>query len=531
MKREDKKVKGLYVTQTTASYNFSEDNIKLYESYIKALNEGGDTSSIDVSQVNNLEKILAICNETEINALVIDIKSDDGYITWSSDVEVVNNLETAIPARDDNFKALLEYMKAHDIYPIARIVAFKDYKLPELLPEHAMQLNEGGVYRDDQGMGWVNQYDPYIWSYVLAVSKEAALRGFKEIHFDYVRFPDNAAHYNEIVNFKGRDGKRKDDNIKDFLDYAKGELEPYGVNVGAAVFGIITRSWQDYPEDIGQTWIKISSKADLISPMIYPSHYSTGWYGYDYPDANPYGVFYHALREALLKNSALKSSAKIRPWIQGFTAPWVDGYIEYTPEVIAEQVKAGVELGIDEYLVWNAVNEYDPKTFIETTKFSQNKLLDPNNLPEYTQTNIDSERNNEKPSVLDKIGNSPYQVISDYFFNINGGYLDKVFLYTAKNRREETYEEFEKNFLAKGIVLKDWRVLGVEKVDGGYNFKVSLSDSEGEGSVFKESTIKVILEDSIFKVDSNSLEIGSSSNSSETDATSSENSASESTSN
>lgn len=66
-------------------------------------------------------------------------------------------------------------------------------------------------------------------------------------------------------------------------------------------------------------------------------------------------------------------------------------------------------------MVWNAVNEYDPKTFIETTKFSQNKLLDPNNLPEYTQTNIDSERNNEKPSVLDKIGNSPYQVISDYF--------------------------------------------------------------------------------------------------------------------
>lgn len=88
-----------------------------------------------------------------------------------------------------------------------------------------------------------------------------------------------------------------------------------------------------------------------------------------------------------------------------------------------------------------------------------------------------------------------------------------------------------KKLLAKGIVLKDWRVLGVEKVDGGYNFKVSLSDSEGEGSVFKESTIKVILEDSIFKVDSNSLEIGSSSNSSETDATSSENSASESTSN
>lgn len=498
---EDKNVKGLYVTQTTAAYEFNEDNIKLYEEYIKHLKGEVAAEPAGLENVNNLEKILAICNQTEVNALVIDIKSDDGYLTWNSDVEVFNQLKTVMPASSDNFKKLLDYMKDHDIYPMARIVVFKDFVLPEIKPEHAMQLNEGGKYTDDQGMPWVNQYDKFVWDYVLAASKEAALRGFKEIHFDYIRFPDNAAHYNEIVNFPGRDGKRKDDNIHDFIMYAKQELEPYGVKVGAAVFGIITKSWEDKPEDIGQTWIKIANGVDIISPMIYPSHYSTGWYGYEYPDAHPYGVFNQSLREALEKNSSIEKPAKIRPWIQGFTAPWVDGHIDYTPEVIAEQVKAGVELGIDEYLVWNAVNEYNPRTFIETTKFSANQKLDAANLPDYNMEMLQAERDGGEASLKDILGRSPYAAIAKYLNALSNTYYDETYLLTKRSERQVAYSEYNEAMGAKALKAENYEVTGVSKIDSGYEFTVNATFSSNEGrAALTDGKIKVILEDNMFKI-------------------------------
>ncbi|MDO5718170.1 MAG: putative glycoside hydrolase [Tissierellia bacterium] len=497
----DVKVKGLYVTQTTAAYDFNEDNIKRYEDYIRYVNGESETGPDSVEDINKLERILAICNATEINGLVIDIKSDDGYITWNSDIDVVNNLGTAMPASQDNFENLIKYMKEHDIYPMARIVVFKDFILPELKPEHAMQLNAGGIYTDDQGMPWVNQYDKFVWDYVVATSKEAALRGFEEIHFDYIRFPDNAAHYNEIVNFPGRDGKRKDQNIQDFIKYAKEELKPYGVKVGAAVFGIITRSWEDQPEDIGQTWIKITKDIDIISPMIYPSHYSTGWYGYDYPDAHPYGVFFHSLREAVEKNSSVENPAKIRPWIQGFTAPWVDGHIEYTPEVIAEQVKAGVELGIDEYLVWNAVNEYEPMTFKATTGFVQDKEIDPNNLPEYTNDMLQSERDGAEASLVDKLDRSPYAAIANYLNALSNGYSDEVYLLTKRSERADNFEEFNNNFKEKALGLGDFSVNNVKKNDKGYEFSVDGNFLSVDGQAVVDSLgIQVVLEDGIFKI-------------------------------
>ncbi len=500
-KAEDKNVKGLYVTQTTAGYSFDEANIKLYEEYIKHLKGEVESEPAGLDAVNNLEKILAICNQTEINALVIDIKSDDGYLTWNSDIEIFNQLDTVMPASGDDFKALLDYMKAHDIYPMARVVVFKDFILPEIKPEHAMQLNEGGVYTDNQGMPWVNQYDKFVWDYVIAASKEAALRGFEEIHFDYIRFPDNAAYYNEIVNFPGRDGKRKDQNIQDFIKYAKEELEPYGVKVGAAVFGIITRSWEDQPEDIGQTWIKVTNDVDIISPMIYPSHYSEGWYGYQYPDAHPYGVFNQSLIEALEKNSSVESPAKIRPWIQGFTAPWVDGYIDYTPEVIAEQVKAGVELGIDEYLVWNAVNEYDPRTFLLTPGFTPNPKIDTTNLPEFTMDMVQAERDGGEPVMKDSLGRSPYTAISKYLNAVSNSYSDEVYLLTKRSERAATFEEFDEDYKTKGLTVENFEVSNVTKTETGYEFTINAVFNSTEGrAAFNDGKIMVVLEDNIYKI-------------------------------
>lgn len=498
-KVEDKSVKGLYITESTVALGFDEKNIETYEKYIDDLSKDQAGHEPDV---NILEKALAICNKTEINALVINVKTDDGFVVWNSDIEVVNKLKSSVPATNDNYKTILDYMKKKDIYPIARVVAFKDTYLPNEKPEHAMQLKDGtGIYKDNQGNAWVNQFDKFVWNYVVAISKEAALRGFKEIHFDYIRFPDNAEYYNKVADYPGRDGKRKDDNIHDFIQFAKEELEPYGVHVGAAVFGIITKSWNDEPEDIGQTWVKITNGVDIISPMIYPSHYTSGWYGYDYPDQNPYGVFHGALSEAILKNAAVKNPAQIRPWIQAFTADWVDGHIEYTPEVTVEQIKASREFGIDGYLVWNAVNEYDPRTYLLAEKIKLDKTVLDSNLEEYNTNDIENERQMVKARVVDLEGTSPYQLVKDYFNAINDKRTNMVYLLTSIDSRPKTYQEFEKAFNDLKIDDVTVTVNGVAKEGDSYSFKVDLQVLKSGNMINLNSiNLKVIKENGVFKL-------------------------------
>lgn len=483
VEKKDVKAKGLYLTSTTSSYAFDEKNVEAYANYIRSQN--GETVTGETNaDVNPLEEVLGICLATEVNALVIDIKSDDGYVTWESDIDIVNRFDTVYKYSQDNFKALLDYMKAHEIHPIARIVVFKDHLLPSLAPDHAMLLKEGGLYVDGAGVSWVNPFDKYVWDYVISISKEAALRGFEEIHFDYVRFPDNAAHYNEVAEFPGRDGKRKDDNIEAFLQYAKTELEPYGVNTAAAVFGIITKSWEDETEDIGQTWIKIGQEVDTMSPMIYPSHYSTGWYGYEYPDQEPYGVFNQSLLEAIEKNSTIANPPKIRPWIQGFTAPWVDGYIEYTPEVIAKQIIAGRELGIDEYLIWDANNQYDFRIFNYES-----------------QLNIPPEQEG-----VDDLARTAADAASIYMNALVEESPKSMYLIQDVTSRDPNYQVFRtwytENFESKEVRLSEFTLGEVtKKADGTYTVPVTGTITSTEGNMLLENYELSIKEQSgVYKV-------------------------------
>lgn len=360
-----KEVKGLYMKAHVAGSKFRTSQVNAYADYAKKLigeKKGAVDEAIE-NETTTVEKMLGIIEATEVNALVIDVKEDGGYVTWPTDIKGVTAIQGEHPLDFETYEPILKYCKDKGIYTIARIVAFKDPYLAEKFPEHAMQLKTGGLYRDGSGTPWVNPFDHFVWEYVVSIAKEAALRGFDEINFDYVRFPDNAAVYNETAEFPGRGDKRKDRNIEEFLTYAGKELSAYQVFLSADVFGIVTQSWDD-SDDIGQTWRKISRVVDVICPMIYPSHYGTGWYGFEVPDQEPYKVMRAALKEAIEKNASQEHVPAIRPWIQGFTATWVQGHKEYTPEVIADQIVAAHELGIEEYLVWNAENIYDPMTFV-----------------------------------------------------------------------------------------------------------------------------------------------------------------------
>ena len=304
-----------------------------------------------------LGELLELVEQTELNAVVIDVKNDAGLLTYHSDLEIVREVNSGEDAKIDDLDALLAELKQRDIYPIARIVVFRDPHLPEARPEWAIQKQNGGLWRDYGGFAWVNPYEKNVWDYNIAIAKEAALKGFREIQFDYVRFPENAKRVDREAVFPGSNGRTKAEAIAQFLAYAVEQLAEYNVHLAADVFGVIATSDTD-AAGIGQKWEEISPLVDYICPMVYPSHYSAGYFGFSVPDANPGGTVDRALRDAIKRNASLAAPAIIRPWLQGFTATWVKGHIGYGSAEIRAQIDAALALGIDEFMLWNAANRY-----------------------------------------------------------------------------------------------------------------------------------------------------------------------------
>ena len=295
-----------------------------------------------------------------------------------------------------------------------------------------------------------------------------------------MRFPDNAATYNPITEFPGRENnQRKDDCIQDFLTYAGKELADYNVFLSADVFGVITHSWNDEPDDIGQTWRKISRNVDVICPMIYPSHYDAGWYGYDVPDQEPYGVFNQAMKEALERNESQENVPVIRHWVQGFNASWVNGYREYTPEVIAEQIVACQELGIDEYLVWNAENHYDPMTFFYHDQVK--KIMSDDQ---------------------DAVGRTADEVLDMYLRAQKKQDTRTEYLLTPVANRPSEYDDFIKSIKDINRKLFDYEVQEFsQNEDGGYTAVLNGVYNSLEGLHYmEEEPVTILKENGIWKV-------------------------------
>ena len=316
-----------------------------------------------IGLTSRYDEILKMVETSELNSLVIDVKNDHGLMSYPSQVSIVNEVgaDRRVPVED--MAAVLAELKEKGIYTIGRVVIFKDPYLAEKKPEWAIQRQDGGGIWREKGVAWVDPYEKNVWDYNIAIAREAALLGFREIQLDYVRFPENAARLDREAYYPAQDEREKDELIRDFVIYAGQELEPYNVYLSADVFGVIATSWGD-GDRIGQTWEMLSPYVDYICPMVYPSHYGPGYFGFPVPDARPGETVDRALRDSLKRNAPLDNPAIIRPWLQNFTASWIRGNISYGPREIRAQIEAAYNLGIDEYLLWNARNRYQPDSLI-----------------------------------------------------------------------------------------------------------------------------------------------------------------------
>jgi hypothetical protein len=305
--------------------------------------------------------LVRLADSTEVNAFVVDVKDDTGCLLYDSQVEVARQIGATRCIRARDARARLDTLHEHDIYAIARIVVAKDPLLAERRPHWSVQQRDsGGLWRDRIGSAWVDAYNDSVWIYAAQLAEEAVHMGFDEVQFDYVRFPDEPREVLATAVFPSRKkGETQREAVRASVAMIVRRLEPLGVPVTFDIFGLTSSATGDL--GIGQVWEDFTSVADVVLPMVYPSHYYAGAYGYARPNANPYAIVKNALHEAIERSRSQAKSAAIRPFLQGFTLG--RRLPRYTPHEIREQIRAAEDLGIESWVLWNPRSVYQRDSF------------------------------------------------------------------------------------------------------------------------------------------------------------------------
>jgi len=298
-------------------------------------------------------RVLELVTRTELNAVVIDVKGDRGWIPYRTEVPEALAVGAQGPLILKDFDGMLADLKSRGIYTVARIVVFKDNVLATSRRELAIiDTRTGKPWIDRENLAWVDPFRTEVWDYNLAIAREAIQKGFDEVQFDYVRFPTDgklaAARYARPNTKENRLPA-----IAGFLERARTELGAMGAFVAADVFGYTAFNEND--TDIGQRIEELAPHLDYICPMVYPSGYHVGIPGYRNPVANPYQVVHESVR--LIRKRAAGLPVQVRPWLQDFKDYAFDRRIFGVTEIRA-QIKGADDAGGLGWMLWNPKNDY-----------------------------------------------------------------------------------------------------------------------------------------------------------------------------
>ena len=296
------------------------------------------------NNLNKRESIEEILMSTNVNTLVIDVKTDNGHILFDTDVEEVSYLNNERVKFSKNDIQDLREIK--DLYLIARLVVFQDPLFAKFFPDEAVFDSRLNKPYSQNGQFFLDPSSEKVQNYIVNIAVEACRLGFDEIQYDYIRYPDSN---NKFMRFDTKnDFENRVNNINSFLSKSRKMLHNEGCLLSADTFGYILTNKQD--GGIGQNLESIVENVDFISPMVYPSHYTNGSFGYQNPNKHPYEVITAALTDALDRGI---DKDKIRPFLQGF---W------HSNEDIRNNIKAASDLKMD-WLIWNILSVYELDSF------------------------------------------------------------------------------------------------------------------------------------------------------------------------
>jgi hypothetical protein len=318
---------------------------------------------------SRMRALMDMALRTEINSFVIDIKDASGFVSHPTEVALAHEIGAAQDIRIRDLTGLLSRLEEERIYPIARIVVVQDPILAKYRPELAVADTAGGVWIDGKGITWLNAFEKGVWEYHIALAREVARMGFPEIQFDYVRFPDAPEEDMARAVFGGSNGRSKAATIREQLDYVRRELADLDVEVTVDVFGVTTSANRDV--GIGQVWESIVDRVDVALPMVYPSHYWQGSFGYQTPNAHPYEVVMRALRDAQQRSARVHGAGTTRPWLQDFSL----GQPPYAAAEVRAQIQATYDAGIEEWILWNPGSRYTEAALEPVAGFENEPLI------------------------------------------------------------------------------------------------------------------------------------------------------------
>jgi hypothetical protein len=284
------------------------------------------------------DSMIKLVQESELNGMMLDLKDETGQVFYNSQVEMARRMRS-INARYD-LAGLADQLDGLGIYLIGRIVAFQDPIASIREPTIAVWDSHLGQPYKQGHQYFLDPTDSNARAYALDLAVEACELGVDEIQFDYIRFPDSRR---PSATFDGPiDPESRVATITSFLEEARVLLWPMGCAVAADIFGFLTT----VPDDggIGQQWESITEVLDVVSPMLYPSHYDDGWFGFDKPNDNPGGVVKAALDDAVAR---MRTGVVIRPWLQDFG---------HRDDQVRSSINAAEEYQLG-WMLWNPVSK------------------------------------------------------------------------------------------------------------------------------------------------------------------------------
>jgi hypothetical protein len=297
--------------------------------------------------------LIKLIDDTELNAIVIDVKDSTGRIGfYMNDPILQEYAKGSMENRVRDMRALTNLLHSKNIYIIGRISVFQDPYMTKIRPEWAVtKKSDGTVWKDNKGLSFLDPANKEVWKYTVAIARAAYESGFDEINFDYIRYPSDGKISD--INYHITPPNTRSDNLEAFFTYLHSEMKKSpAITTSADVFGLTTEAMDDM--GIGQIWEKAIPHFDFIAPMVYPSHYPNGHAGYKNPAAYPYEIITRAIAGAILKTTKINQDVnKIRPWLQDFNLG-----ATYTKDLVRAQIKAVHDQKLSSWMLWDPRNKY-----------------------------------------------------------------------------------------------------------------------------------------------------------------------------
>jgi hypothetical protein len=285
--------------------------------------------------------------ERGINAIVLDTKDTDGYLTYKSKVPLAVETNATKNAAIRDLPRAIRFAHARGIRVIMRISCFHD----EWIQPRKTALSVRGKWGGPYPIGWLDPSSEGAHQYVIDLAKEAMDAGADEIQLDYVRYP--------VIGTKNADFHLAEKNltrvqvIRDFVREVHQVTHARGVPLSLDVFGVIAMGHRADIDALGQDLQMLGPECEALSPMVYPSHYAKGFYGFAEPGNHP-EIIGIGTKGTLEQLSAVNVTTKVRPWLQAFY--WESP--DYGPDYLRKEIKHAGEAGGSGWLMWNPGQDY-----------------------------------------------------------------------------------------------------------------------------------------------------------------------------